>query len=362
MEKFNFEKITRNELLFSLEQSGLEKEELKNFESLINKIKFVNIDINSKLDEIHIDMIASLLAKQENGEIFLQNILKSIDHNWQEAEEFLISSTKEIESESIDLDIGTNRRVDKIECVFNNEAAYDFTLSADLIDYEDKNDSNSYTEKKVFDSPLATDNPVMQKYFGYSEKKLSGRNYRLIAKEYLPGKNISQYFNEMDVDSNLDANFNDLSCELAYSVGYLYQRMNGQLLEDLKLENIIYNYSNPDSDKSACRICDHSGYYEDNAEVRSVSQIMAQLTSLLTVYYIKLGQLEKEGVVLEESEPEEILVNYLDSFESEIEDEKLKQLFLDKVKEIKQLSPDKRNFEISDELLDFVVDYLDNQK
>ncbi|MFZ4632229.1 MAG: hypothetical protein ACOYL8_03460 [Patescibacteria group bacterium] len=362
MEKFNFEAIPKKNLISILEKSGLNKEEIKNFESLISKIKFINIDINSKEEGIHIDMIASLLARQENGDIFLQNILKSINHNWQEAEEFLISSTKEIESESIDLDVGTNRRVDKIECVFDNELAYDFTLSADLIDYEDKNDSNSYTEKQIFESPLAKDNPILQNYFGYSEKNLSGRNYRLIAKEYLPGKNIAQYFNEMHVDSSLNTVFDDLSCELAYSMGYLYKRMDGQLLEDLKLENIIYNYKNPDSDKSACRICDHSGYYDNNPEMRSVTQIMGQLTSLLTMYFVKLGKLERDGIVLESGSPEDILVNYLDSFFSEVDDDKLKKLFIEKLKELKKIDPEKRMFEIPDDLLDFVEDYLVNQR
>jgi len=361
METFNLESEKKKNLFSRLELAGLDKAEAENFRPLIDKIKFSNININSELGAIHIDMIASLLTKQENGEVFLQNILKAINHNWQEVEEFLISSTKELDVENIDLDIGANRRVDKIECVFTDEAIYDFTLSTDLVDHKDINNSNSYVEKEVFESPLAEDNPVLQRYFGYLERKLSGRNYRLIAKEYLPGKNISQYFNEFEGGAEIMLAFDDVICELAYSMGALYKRMQGKLLEDLKLENIIYNYENPDSDKLACRICDHSGYYEENAEYKSVSQILAQLSSLLTVYSIKANQLEKDKKISQEDyNPEDLIVNYLESFLSELDDPNLEQLLLKKVREVRGAEASERIFDLSDDLLEFIIDYLEN--
>lgn len=360
MEKFTFESKGKTTLLARLEQAGLSPSETENFKALIDRIKFANIDVNSELGAIHIDMIASLLARQDNGDIFLQNILKAINHDWQEIEEFLISSTKEMEVENIDLDIGTNRRVDKIECVFNNNEVYDFTLSADLVDHKDVNNSNSYVEKEVFESPLAENNPALQKYFGYLERKMSGRNYRLIAKEFLPGKNISQYFNELQADSELVTDFSDVACELAYTMSYLYKRMNGQILEDLKLENVIYNYEDPNSDKLACRVCDHSGYFESNAEFKTISQIMAQLSSLLTIYSIKVGQLERNGITISENDgPEDLLINYLDSFMSDLDNPELQELFLTKVQELRATEAGQRSFDISDDLLDFVLNYLE---
>jgi len=361
METFNLESEKKTGLFSRLELTGLDKTETENFRSLIEKIKFSNININSELGAIHVDMIASLLTKQENGEVFLQNILKAINHDWHEVEEFLISSTKELDVENIDLDVGANRRVDKIECVFADEAVYDFTLSTDLIDHKDINNSNSYVEKEVFESPLAENNPVLQSYFGYLERKLSGRNYRLIAKEYLPGKNISQYFNEFDRDVDVMFAFDDVTCELAYSMGSLYKRMQGKLLEDLKLENIIYNYKNPDSNQLACRVCDHSGYYEENAEYRSVSQIIAQLSSLLTLYSLKADQLEKDQKISQEDyKPEDLIINYLESFLSELDDQNLEQLLLKKVKEIRGVEADERMFDLPDDLLEFIIYYLEN--
>jgi len=358
MEKIKFE-APGEHLLNYLKNTGLNDKQFNKFKGLINKIKFVDIDINNPENRIHVDMMAGLLSIEKySGKIFLEKILNNINHEIQDAEWLLISSVKNFETESIDLNIGTNRCVDKIECVFSNDSAYNFTLSADLLDHEDDRDSNSFIEKEVFESPLGQNNPVMQNYFGYAEKELSGRNYRLIAKEYLPGKNISQYLNELEA-SEFEESLSDVSCELAYSMGYLYQRMKGQLLEDLKLENVIYNYQNPDSNKSLCRICDHSGYYDDSAEVKSVTQITGQLNSLLTMYYVKSGQ-RKEGSNNNNAlSAEDILANYLDSFVSEI-DSQNKEMFINKVKELRNMPEDKRLFESPDGLLDFIINYLES--
>lgn len=365
MEKFSLEKLNKpessveeNELFLEFEKRGLERDILKEFLPLIEKIRFVNIDTNKKCNNIHFDIVASLLTKQENKEILLQNILKEINHNLKETKELLVFSTKEIAAESIDFEIGTNRRVDRISCLFEDGTSYDFTVSADFDDYRDDNNSNSFVEKEVFNSPLGQDNPVMQKYFAYLKKEMSGRSRRFIMKEYLPGKNIVQYFNEIENDEDFWNGLNDVSCELAYSMGYLYQRMGGKLLEDLKLENIIYNYENPDSDLPACRICDHSGYYGTDVEKKSVSQIMANISSLLAIYSVKDSQGREKGALKETFAQEDVVINYLDSFCSQIESESIKNTFLEKIKEIRQTPVEKRMFATSDDLLDFSINYL----
>jgi len=366
-ERLNPEAVEEKSLFSKLESSGLDKLEIKKFQPLINKIKFSNININSQQGDIHIAMVVSLLSQQASGKIFLQNIIKSINHKWEDIEEFLIKSTKDVDVEKIDFDIGANRRVDKIECTFANNDVYDFTISIDLIDHEDIKNSNSYVEKEVFESPLAKNNPVLQNYFGYLDRENSGHNYRTIAKEYLPGKNIAQYFNELDSnkfknEEEISAVFSDLSCELAYSMGSLYKRMGGQLLDDLKFENIIYNYKNPDSDKSACRICDHSGYYSKNAEYKSVSQIVAHLSGLLAFYSLKIDKFEKNNNKNSEhgSSFEDLIINYFESFLSELDDPKLAKLLLEKIKEIKDVETDKRVFDLSDDLLEFIINYLES--
>ncbi len=342
-----------------LNNTGIEKSELEKFKSLIEKTKFVNIDIDSNSNAIHIDMVASLLSRQENGEIFLQNILKEINHEWNQIDEFLISTTKEITSESIDMDIGTNRRVDKFECVFSDGIKYLFTLSADLDNHNDKNDSNSFVEKEIFESPIAENNPWLQKYFGYSENEMSKHHYRMIAKEYLPGKNIAQYCNELEEKEELTSSFINVTCELGYSIGGLYRKMNGRLLEDLKLENIVYNDKNPNGNNPACRICDNSGLYEDKPKIRSVSQILANIQSLISLYYLKSTYLGN-GKNVDKQRNDAVTAiasSYIDSFIGEIGDE-LTKVFIEQLNYLKKQNENDRQFNISDDLLDFTINYL----
>ena len=346
----------KSTLVESLSNTGLDKEDINKFEFFINKIRFSNIDINQKDNKIHIDMLASLLLQQSNKHLFLQNILKKINQEWEQINEVLITTTSEVEDECIDLNIGANRRVDKFTIIFNDKSNYCFTLSADINENINEKESNSYAEKEIFESEISQDNPWLQEYFGYIDKKISNRNYRMIAKEYLPGKNIIRYCDELKEADEMVEDFCDVACETAYSMSGLYKKMNGQILDDLKLENLIYNCEEKDSDKPLCRICDHSGYYDGNNETKSVNQILAHVESLITVYYKKSKYLGEgnnaDNIRLKNAVY--ILESYLESFLEGMNIEQ-KNIFIKQVEKIRQQDNQKRFLEIRDDVLDFVL-------
>lgn len=356
LERPKIEKNKSEKLAFMEEKllaCGLTKESLANYQNLINKVSFKNIDLSSESGMIHVDMLAALLMKQENGEVFFQNILDSINKDIESVENILIVSAKEIEAESIDLDIGSNRRVDRFSCLFANGDKYEFTLSADLEKNLHDADSNSFVEKEIFSKEIGTDNPWLQKYFGYIKKEIKEFSRHLIAKEYLPGKNIVQYFNEMPAAELSVPDYIDVACETAYTMGGLYQRMDGQLLDDLKLENIIYNHENPDDSRPACRVCDHAGYYDNDGEKRSALQIMAHLNSFMTLYYSKASTTDPEDLRLGTIA---IIDSYLEAFCGEI-DKNLVNKFVKNIDELRKSLASERQWEISDDLLDYVLNY-----
>ncbi|PKM87154.1 hypothetical protein CVU83_03370 [Candidatus Falkowbacteria bacterium HGW-Falkowbacteria-2] len=341
-------------LTLRLTEAGLSEDALNQYRDLIERVNFSNIDFDSPEGKIHVDMFAALLSRQPNGEVYFQNILAAINKDWHEIKELSVVSVKEVVAESIDLDIGTNRRVDRVKCAFGDNDAYEFTLSADLEDHVDPRESNSFVEKEVYDSPTAKNNPWLQKYFGYMETKLSGRSYRLIAKEYLPGKNIAQYCNELEPEPEISSEFINVACEAAYTMGGIYKHMQGRILSDLKLENIIYNYQNTDSAEPACRICDHSGIYDNEPERHGVAQILAQLSSLIEMYYAKARHIN--GVNDEDCREVavEITSAYIESFLSEAGEEN-EQSFFEQIANLKTENINTRPFDLSDDLLDYIL-------
>ena len=357
IKNFESRKEKNNPLINKLLNTGIERSCLDKFKPLLEKIKFSNIDISKEENKIHVDMLSFLLMNQNNKHIFLQNILKKINHKWEQINEILIKTTKEIKDESIDLEIGSNRRVDKIEITFNDNLKYCFTLSADIDENIDEKESNSYIEKEIFESELSENNPWLQKYFGYMDNKISNRNYRMIAKEYLPGKNVSQYCNGLEEKEEIVDDFRDVVCEVAYSMNGLYRRMNGQILEDLKLENLIYNFEDKDSNEPLCRICDHSGYYENKVGIKSVNQILAHIESFIVFYYKKskyLGQGDTADNLRAENALD-IEKSYVDSFLGDL-DESLRKRFLEEVKNIKNQNLNDRFFEIREDVLDYILE------
>ncbi len=356
LESLSLNKSKEEKLLFLQEKlglCGLSEKVLADYKDLISKVDFKNIDLSSEAGTIHVDMLSALLTEQKNGEIFFQNILDVINKDLESVDNVMIISAKEIKAESIDLDIGTNRRVDRFNCSFAGGDSYEFTLSADLENYPDDADSNSFIEKEVFADSIGKDNQWLQKYFAYIKKDSRKGQQRFIAKEYLPGKNIAQYFNEMDKKRENISEFINVACETAFAMGGLYKKMNGQLLGDLKLENLIYNYENPDSASPACRICDHSGYHDNEADKRSALQILAHINSFMTIYYSKATKSDSEEL---RDEAVSIVDAYLDSFIGEI-GEDLRDKFLENVSELRKIPIDKRQWELSDDIIDYVLNY-----
>ena len=356
LESLSPHKNKEEKLIFlqdKLRLCGLSEDVLAIYKNLISKVDFKNINLASEAGMIHIDMLSALFTKQENGEIFFQNILNDINKDLESVDNIIIDSAKEIKAESIDLDIGTNRRVDRFDCSFAEGDHYEFTLSADLENHKNEIDSNSFVEKEVFNGPIGVDNKYLQKYFGFIKKENNNKSRYLIAKEYLPGKNIVQYFNEIGREEEISSHFIDVACETAFTIGALYKRMNGQLLDDLKLENIIYNYENPDDLNPACRVCDHSGYYEDRAEERSALQILAHIDSFAAIYYAKTNLTNPEEI---RDEVVSIIDSYLESFAGEI-GEDLIDKFLENVAELKKIPKEKRQWDLSDDIIDYVLNY-----
>jgi len=367
----NFEKTEniKPSLKESLQQLGVDDYILEKYTDLISKIEFKNINTESAAGKIHLKMAAALFSRQaENNKTYLKNIIYQVE--LEEVDKIDISEystakleikgeelgLENLEMEQIDLDIGTNRRVDKIECRLKNGKNIVFTLSADLRTTSAE-ESNSFQEKLVFESPIAEDNPILQKYYGYFEKEFKGNLSRFIAKEYLPGENISQYLNSLDVEEESLHEFLNIANDLGYSMAHLYNKGEGQLLSDLKLENIIYNNVNPDEVEYSCRVCDNSGAYQEKAEERSVSQILAHLQSLLSIFHNKkitaarLGQPEHNDF-----SQEELISAYLDAFSENLNPKTFKA-FQDNIEKT-SLDGSDDLFSVDQDLKDYVLSYL----
>jgi hypothetical protein len=353
------------ELSKELEKMGVEPSIVEKYSKLINNIKFVNINPESESGKIHLKMIGSLFSTVENDKIFLKNIIKSIeleDLAHVDISNYLsdvnLDFVESVGAENIDLDIGLNRRVNKIDCYLKSGEQVSFTLSTDLRNVGD-DESNSAQEKLIFESPIGRDNPVLQKYLGYLEKDFDGKNMRFIAKEYLPGKNITHYVNNLENESESLLNISDVSSDLAYSIAYLYKRGEAELLSDLKLENIIYNYEKADKCEYPCRACDNSGFYEDQAKRKSIFQVLAHLQSLLLVFNNKKNQIIREkGSVEFDVKQEEVLDSYLDSFLSNLDKDSL-LIFKNNINEILLNQNDKDIFEIDQEIVEYVKSFSD---
>ncbi len=310
MEKIrNIENVS---LAKKLEGLGIEESVLRNYKKIIENIDFINIDLESESGKIHIKMVAALFSRADNERPFLKNIisninLKNIDRievsgrfNPEEegdvaTEQEDITNLDDLVMDNIDLDIGTNRRVNNITCYLKDGSEMSFTLSADFVSGDNDLNSNSYQEREVFESDFAKDNPILQRYYGYLKREFSGKDQRFIAKEYLPGKNIEQYLRELENNKESLSDFMDISSSLAYSMSELYKRGQGTLLADLKIENIIYNHEQQDNLEYPCRVCDNSGFYSDEAEKKSALQVLAHIQSLLTILNNKIRLILKSN-------------------------------------------------------------------
>lgn len=362
MKNFSEKIYNQVDLKNELKELRVDKYILDKYSELINKIEFKNIDLKTSSGLIHLKMLAALFTRQvENNKTFLKNIIKQIELDEvlkidisEYGSEDKSNNFTDLKIENIDLNIGTNRRVNKIDCFLKNGTNFSFTFSADL-QSSSQEESNSFQEKLVFESPLADNNPVLQKYYGYFEKDFSGIINRFIAKEYLPGENINTYLNNLSPKELYE--FINISSELGYSMAFLYNKDKGKLLSDLKLENIIYNYINPDDVEYACRVCDNSGVYNKKAEEKSVFQILAHLQSLLTIYNNK-KRIAQESVLENQSNinQEELVEAYLDSFFQNLKSENLK-IFKNNLLKIKQ-EIEEEIFEIDQDIKNYVLNYL----
>jgi hypothetical protein len=359
-----------NNLTEELEKFGVDAYVLEKYQDLINKIEFKNINIFAAENEIHLKMAAALFSRQEkNNKTFFKNIIQQVELEEVDKIDIMDYSTlnddedgedlfNTLDMENIDLNIGTNRRVDKIDCLLKNGKNITFTLSADLNNAGEQ-ESNSFQEKLVFESEIAQDNLVLQKFYGYFEKDFKGIDNRFIAKEYLPGDNISHYLNKLQNSEQLFHEFLNVSSELGYSMAYMYNKCAGQLLSDLKLENMIYNHINTDEVEYACRICDNSGAYSERAEEKSVSQILAQLQSLLAIFHNKQILFNKQAQTKSDNITQEDLVeSYLDSFVTNLTPESL-NVFRINIKKINQ-GVEGEIFEIDQDLKDYVLNYIND--
>lgn len=355
---------TRN-LEDDLRRFGVDDYVLNKYKDLISNINFININPDSKSAEIHFKMITALFTRGENDKTFLKNIIKKaeleeinkIDIRDSSAYQDIVA--EKLEAENIDLDIGTNRRVDRIDCSFKDGNKLSFTLSADMVDVDD-NESNSFQEKEVFQSYYGKDNPILQKFYGYSSRKFNDEEKRFIAKEYLPGKNIIQYFNELLCNEDSLLEMSSVSSDLGYSMSSLYNKGEGELLSDLKLENVIFNHEERDLVEYSCRVCDNSGFYEKEIERKSLFQILAHLQSLLSVFNNKKDQVIKtQGDVDTDISQEHVIESYLASFLDNLNKQSL-IVFKKTIKKITENPKDSDIFEIDKDIIDYLNNYLES--
>lgn len=353
-----------------LKDMGLDDYVLNKYKELIENIDFVNINLDSQSGEIHLRMVAALFSRMENTKTFLKNIIRNVEMEELGRIDIKDYSSEEdikneellaligLDAENIDMDIGTNRRVNKIDCYLKNGESLSFTLSADLHNVKDE-ESNTSQEKEVFESDFGQENPILQKYYGYFNKSFAGRENRFIAKEYLPGKNISQYLNELSNDDESLLDISSLSSDLGYSMAYLYKRGEGELVSDLKMENIIYNYEKANEVEYPCRICDNSGFYSEDQKRKSAYQVLAHLQSFLSIFNNKkrLFLRDNQGVEID-SKQEDSIDSYLNSFLENLNPESL-AIFKTKIREILDNPSDKDIFEIDKDIVEYVDNYVE---
>lgn len=353
------------DLFSNLSGLGVDAEVLDKYHDLISKIEFKNINIGSESGQIHLRMLAGLFSRQENNKTFLKNIINNLEIESLKKVSLVDTQNdeyKEFSVDNIDQDIGTNRRVDLVDCWLNDNSHYYFTLSADFRSFADESESNTFLEKEVFYSELGQENPVLQKFYGYFDGLIGGRKQLIIAKEYLPGKNIAQYLNELPTDQETLGSVEAVATETGFAMGYLYKRMDGRLLEDLKLENLIYNYNDTDGENFVCRACDHAGEYEGDQERKSSNQVLAHLESFFNVINMKSGQLLERGISSRDELAQaatDSLAAYLDSFVGEFEGDKaLFKKMRSSLESIREQAPDQRFFPVGDDILEFAIDYF----
>ncbi|PKM91824.1 hypothetical protein CVU82_01295 [Candidatus Falkowbacteria bacterium HGW-Falkowbacteria-1] len=371
----NIEKIKKIEkdptyLSERLKDMGVDDYVLNKYKDLIENIEFININLDSHAGKVHLKMVGALFSRMENDKTFLKNIIKNVEleevgkidvsdySSGEDADSEELFALTGMAAENIDLDIGTNRRVNKVDCYLKSGNCISFTLSADLHRVGDE-ESNSSQEKSVFESDFGQENPVLQKYYGYFKKDFDGQDSRFIAKEYLPGKNISHYLNGLSNNDESLLDISDLSSDLAYSMAYLYKKGNGELVSDLKLENIIYNYEDSNEVEYSCRVCDNSGFYSENQKRKSAYQILAHLQSLLSIFNNKKMLFLRDNKNVEiETKQEDVINAYLDSFLENLDAGSM-AVFKNNIKDILNNPSDKDIFEIDKDILEYASDYLD---
>lgn len=324
------------------------------YREFAKKVEFLNLSGGEKEHQIHYRMLAGLLTKQENEKIFLENICQSHQNFIKDNVDKIIITPQSLSVEQIDEEVGTNRRVDKIDCYLKDGEDIVFTLSADLYDIGNKEDSNCFVESSFYDEK-GEGNLALQKKYGYLERDFAGKKQRMIAKEYLPGKNLVQHISALPNQESSLLDIGDCSSDLGYSMGYLYGELEGELLEDLKMENMIYNNDDPDL---ACRVCDHFGLYpKEKAGVNSINQITAHLETLLNLFHIKNSRIKERGET--EMSQEDVINNYLDSFFDKIgADKNLLKKFSADLEALKNIPEAERIYGGNNELIEYIQDYI----
>jgi hypothetical protein len=358
MEKFEKREDYKINLIPQLKEMGVDDYILEKYKKLIENIDFINIKIDKKINHIHLLMLGALFSRQDNNKSFLKNILKNIDLDKIEKievkDEMSEAEAKDMDIENIDLNMGANRRVNRIDCFLSDNKVYSFTLSADFSSGQ-KEESNSWQEKEVLTSSFSEDNPIMQNFYGYFSKNFDSKKRYFIAKEFLPGLNIAYFLNIHTKTAEDLFNFLDISSDLAYSMAYLYNKGKGQIPADLKLENIIYNYENSDESEYSCRVCDQAGFYKEEEFKKSAYQILAHLQSLLTLFQVKKNLLETKND--DTIEYEELLDSYLETFLRNLEPVNL-SIFKENIKDILDKHSDQDIFEVEKDIIEYVESYL----
>ncbi len=346
-----------------LQAFGVDDYVLNKYSQLINNIEFININLDKDPAKLHLKMVAALFSRQaENNKTFLKNIIQQAE--LEEIDKIIVSDYNEdddlgleqVKLENIDFDFGTNRRVNKIDCFLKDDKEIAFTLSTDLRQVSEQ-ESNTYLEKQVLETDQAKANPILQDLYGYFERDFSGQTGRFIAKEYLPGKNIAHYLKDLELEADYVSEYYNISNDLAYTMAKMYQAGKGKLLSDLKLENLIYNYINPDEVEYSCRVCDNAGPYLDQAKESSVEQILSQLQSLLSYLHLHKLRLKQENLA-EDISQEEMVAQYLDTFWTNLDDDSKNIFYQTLLAREKGSKPDL--FSIDADLEAFVVSYLNN--
>lgn len=357
MENFEFKKNKLEDLLKELK---INKGVLEENKDLLNKINFINIDINSKEGEIHLKMLAALFdRKDDKSDIVLTKIINNINIKELERIDIKSEGVIDLDIENIDMGIGKNRRVDRIDCYLKDGRRHSFSFSADLFDIEDDLDSNTWLEKDTFDSDFAKDNLILQEFYIYLKKEFNGKLKRFIAKEYLVGTNVADYL-ENHIKTKEDLyKFLDVSEEMARSMAYLYNKGNTNLLSDLKLENFIYNYIDGDNYEYSARLCDHSGFYDKKSRKNSIFELLAQISSIVNHYLVKINKFNISEKDYEYIYYQELIDAYLRNFLLNIDKNEIVKT-KEELRKILNESQDTYLYDIKKDLINDIISLIDS--